>query len=123
TGKNWFWMAPLVNDGVVYAGALDGTFYAIDPDRLLTDQRPLWSFKAESAIRSRPAIIGNTVVVADRDGDVYGLDVKTGNVIWTKSLGAPILADLSTQDNEVYISLQDGKLKTVEATNGNTTEF
>jgi outer membrane protein assembly factor BamB len=29
-GGNWFWAAPVIDEGTVYAGCLDGKIYALD---------------------------------------------------------------------------------------------
>ena len=73
---NWFWTTPLVFNGVVYAGALDGKVYAIEVDTGVE----LWRepYETEAPIRAAPVIAGGKLIVVDRDGNVHGIDLEEG---------------------------------------------
>jgi eukaryotic-like serine/threonine-protein kinase len=48
-----------------------------------------WQFQASAPIGSSPAVVGETAFLVSNDGAVNALDLKTGAVQWTVSLGAP----------------------------------
>jgi outer membrane protein assembly factor BamB len=90
---NWFWTTPLVADGIVYAGSLDGNVYAVD----IATGRSAWAqpFETEQLVRSAPALAGGVLVVADGDGNVFGIDPETGVDVFIGSIPLPdkVLAD------------------------------
>ena len=90
---NWFWTTPLVFNGVVYAGALDGKVYAIEADTGVE----LWRepYETEAPIRAAPVIAGGKLIVVDRAGNVHGIDLEEGIDASNGflSLGDDVLAD------------------------------
>jgi outer membrane protein assembly factor BamB len=76
----WDWQGaqPLVADGVVYVGAGDGGFHAVDA---ATGQRR-WRFVAAGKIRSGAAVSGDGVFFGSADHFVYALDRRNGAVRW-----------------------------------------
>ncbi|MEE8346691.1 MAG: PQQ-binding-like beta-propeller repeat protein [Dehalococcoidia bacterium] len=109
---NWFWGRPLVMEGTAYAPNLDGRLYAIR----LTDGAPVWNspFEALEPLRSAPVLAGDTLVIADRKGNVYGLDPETGDRKWSNSesegIEKTVLANPLTLNGEVLISAEGGDL-------------
>lgn len=114
---NWFWAAPVVDKGVVYASCLDGKIYAVDAE---TGER-LWDFDAGSPIIASPVLVKNLLVVASESGDVYILKsgVMAGNRLANKvSLKAPIQASLSAHEGIVYVRGQDDWLYAINIDRG-----
>lgn len=92
----WDWQAPapLVADGVVYVGAGDGGFHAIDA---VSGTRK-WRFETKGRIRNGAAIDGDRVVVGSADHFVYSIDRTSGREIWKADTraevdGAPLVAN------------------------------
>ncbi len=117
---NWFWGRPLVDETTVYAPNLGGRLYALS----LQTGEPVWEepFQSEpkSPIRSGPALAGDVLLVADREGLVYGLSPEDGSLTWSRQLNATILADLFVLDQEVLISAQGGDLFRVDPASGSS---
>jgi len=118
-GENWFWARPLVAGNTVYAPNLDGRVYALN----LQTGRPAWEkpFQTvpESPIRSGPALAGGVLVVADRQGMVYGLSPDDGSLKWGPILlNKAVLADPELLGQEVVISAQGGDLFRLDPSNG-----
>jgi outer membrane protein assembly factor BamB len=116
SADNWFWATPLVRDGVVYAASLDGKVYAVSEDS--GEARWDQPFDTGSPVRSSPTFAGGGLLVASRDGDVYKLDVQTGQPID----GSPgvtdqtVEADLtSDQKDRVYVVPRSATLFIVDA--------
>lgn len=113
-GDNWFWARPLVADGTVYAPNLDGRLYALS----LEAGEERWSFEAEEPkpLRSTPVLAGDSLVIVDRGGNVYGLNREVDQeerLRWSEALEATILSDPMMLGEEVLISAQGGGLFTV----------
>jgi len=89
-GSNWFWAKPIMRDGVVYAGNLDGNLYAL---KVETGEK-LWQFEADSPIASSPILMDDFLVMASESGKLYMISVTTGKLVKTVSLGSPVLAPL-----------------------------
>jgi outer membrane protein assembly factor BamB len=100
---------PAVADDVVYVGAGDGSFHAVDA---ATGQR-VWRFappektstvrvagvpqSSIGKIRDDAAVDGDRVFFGSFDGNLYALDRKTGNQLWATETharvdGSPVVA-------------------------------
>lgn len=114
--SDWFWNRAAVGDKAVFAGNLGGDVYALDKDKGTL----VWAarFKAKGGIRAAPALAGDTLVVADEDGGIYGIDAATGKERWSKNAGSGVLADLLLRNGTVYLSTKDGALLAVSPEDG-----
>ena len=120
-----FAAVPVIADGVVFVGDLDGTFRAVS----LADGADRWTFTAADAGFPAAAAIGGAgvarlVVVGDDTGLVRGIAAATGEVRWTYETegeisGGPTIIDaadgprvlVGSQDASLAcLSLADGKL-------------
>lgn len=70
--------SPVVADGVVYFGALDGHLHAVD----LATGAGKWKFKSRMPIACTPAIVGDTVYFTSSAGSLAALDAATGAPRW-----------------------------------------
>jgi polyvinyl alcohol dehydrogenase (cytochrome) len=99
---------PVSVDGVLYIGANDGEFYAVNE----ATQQVIWSqflgvipgiecnsvpmgFVASAAVATDPSTGDLTVYVNAPDGYLYALDAATGDVLWKEVVGIPS----ATQNN------------------------
>jgi len=121
---NWFWASPVVNEGIVYAGCLDGKLYAIEADT----SREIWSYPTEdqngkpSPIVSSPVLMGNLLIVVNESGTVYVFDLdgelaNEGVPWWTTSIGAGVRSSFCAQEGLVYIRAEDNQLYIVDIGN------
>src|SRR2546430_9566710 len=56
-----------------------------------TNVSSAWNANLSGQIYAEPLIVGNTVLVATEQNNVYGLDAATGAVLWSNtSLGTPV---------------------------------
>ncbi len=94
----------------------DGRLYGLDAQE--GTLRPGWPFRAGKGIWSRPVIVGDTVYVGSLDGQVYALDIATGQERWHLDLGAGVASDLALADGLLLVGLTDRRLYAVDARAG-----
>lgn len=118
-----FGAVPVIADGVVYLGDLDGTFRAVS----LADGTDRWSFTAKDAGFTSAAAIGSAgearlVVVGDDGGLVRAFNAATGDVCWTYETegeisGGPTILEAS-EGSRVLIGSQDASLSCLAIADG-----
>lgn len=109
TTKDWVWTRPAVDGSVVYFGDFSGTMHAVD----ITTGQHIWEVSTDNKIKAAPAIVGDTVVVADRGPAVTFLDKATGaqrgNRIPLANAGT-VRANVVANGNVAFILTTNGKL-------------
>lgn len=118
-----FGVVPVIADGMVYAGDLDGTFHAVS----LADGTDRWSFTAKDAGFPSAAAIGGTgdarlVVVGDDVGMVRAFAAATGEIRWTfetqgEISGGPTILE-GPDDVRVLVGSQDASLTCLDLATG-----
>lgn len=118
-----FGSVPVVADGVVYVGDLDGTLHAVS----LADGADRWSFTADDAGFPSAAAIGRVgesrlVVVGDDVGLVRALDAGSGEIRWTYEMqgeisGGPTIVD-GPDGPRVLVGSQDATLACLDLATG-----
>lgn len=111
--------AVTVSNGVLYFGAWDGNFYAVDA----RDGHVLWmTFVGKAAqpaqpncfpaigVTSQATVAGNTVFVGGGDSAVYALDIHTGSQLWRVPIadpeeGAYLWSSLTLYNNALYVGI------------------
>ncbi len=106
--RNWFWANPLASNGTIYAPNLDGKVYALDADTgaLVAE------FDLGGPISSSPVMVGELIIVATENGDVYSLNttdnhktllVHLEDVVGEKVYEETVQAPLFAGDGVVYV--------------------
>jgi polyvinyl alcohol dehydrogenase (cytochrome) len=109
TGKTTLLASPTVSNGVVYMGAEDGYFFAVDE----ATRQVLWSdflglslpttcpgtqgIISTATVANDPVTGNPTVYVFGPDGNLYALAAATGAVVWKSVVDTP-----STTVNDYY---------------------
>ncbi len=112
--KGAFDGTPVIADGVVYLGDMDGKVYAWN----LADGKEIWSYKVESGFIAAPAIRGNLLYIGDMDGTFYAIDIKSGKPKWTFNAEAEIDNGANFWKDNVLFGSQDSKLYCLNAVSG-----
>lgn len=105
---------PVIADGVVYLGDMDGTVYAWN----LEDGKERWKHKVDSGFIAAPAVRDNLLYIGDIDGKFYALDIKTGKPKWTFSAEAEIDNGANFWKDKVLFGSQDANLYCLNAESG-----
>ena len=111
---DWRGVTPVIADGVVFVGAGDGGFHAVDA---ATGARK-WRFATGGKIREGAAIDGPRVVVGSADKVVYALDRASGVVVWKHETEAEIDTAPTPFDGRILIGNRGGGLYALNAATG-----
>ena len=98
---------PVVDRGVRYV-AMGGEIHASDA----ATGEPLWqrTYAGKESRRSvgSVALAGSAIVIATRDGQLFGLDIDTGYTLWSYAIGHHIVAEPVVAKGWVYAATTDG---------------
>lgn len=74
--SDWVWTRPAVSSGIVYFGDFSGSVYAVD----ITTSSQVWKYDTggKQKVKAAPAIVQDTLVVADEKTLVHFIDARTG---------------------------------------------
>jgi outer membrane protein assembly factor BamB len=119
-----------VADSKVFMGASDGNFYAFDAET----GKPKWMVKTEGPVTSSAAIFqqtvyfggsdgtlataGGIVYLTSWDGNMYALDLETGQEKWRVESGSKITCSPAVGYGKVYFGNGDGKFFAMDMKTG-----
>jgi outer membrane protein assembly factor BamB len=111
---DWHGARPLVANGVVYVGAADGGFHAVD------DRSGSRRFRAAtgSRIRGGAAMDGTRIYVGSGDNFLYAFDPVNGRELWKHDTQAPVEDEPLVEGGVVVIGNRGIGLLAIAATTG-----
>ncbi len=113
--KAFSYAAPVIRDGVLYVGNLDGFMYALHT----ADGSLKWRYKTEGGITSTALVHEGVIYFGSKDGHVYALDTATGSKLkWKLKTGGAVLSSAKWVDGVIYIGSNDKKLYAIDAARG-----
>jgi|GEM_PF-1450540 len=79
-----------------------------------------WNLTIGSRVRSSPAILENTVYASSWEGDVFGLNLSSGEVLWNYSSGYYVTSSPAVASGRLYIGTlnPDGLVLCLNASDG-----
>ena len=108
--------SPVGDDNFVYTASTSGSVYCLDA----STGNVKWTYKSNAehvkALNEKfnpnrffnsPVIIGNNLMVGGTDGNMYSIDVNSGNLLWKIQTGASIFCDASAFDNKLFFGSDD----------------
>lgn len=117
--------SPVIANGVLYVGTLNGNIVAFD----LASRKKIWEFGTEDSIEAPPLLVPEADLVAcgALDGSFYALEASTGKLRWKASTEGQIMGSanvfvssasggrglvVGSYDNRLYsFALDDGRLQ------------
>jgi outer membrane protein assembly factor BamB len=123
------WASPVVADGIVYVGTIDGKFHAAR----ITDGGEVWTWTGSHRIDGRAVVSGDTVYFVDGQTGLVALDRADGTLRWRFALHDAALTGKPVPDNptfnrrtaiplvvddSVYCGSSDGGLYALDARSG-----
>ena len=109
-GTTW---APSVSAGLVVVAG-DDLFTALDA----TTGRPKWRVPMTGGFSAPPIVEGGWVVGAPASGDVVAIRATDGQILWTRTVGAPVRVRPALTATGVYVSLDDGRVVALDLMTG-----
>jgi outer membrane protein assembly factor BamB len=109
-----FESTPIIIDGTVYVGSLNGYLYALG----LADGAEKWKFKTELGFYAAPAIRDGLLYIGDAEGRFYCLDAATGDLKWSFATQAEIDSGANFHGDNVLVGSQDSHLYCLDAQTG-----
>lgn len=118
---------PIVNNGIVYFGAMDGYVYALN----VANGAQKWRKKLSAESLGNLVLGSNFLYVGTADNVLWALDPLTGQEVWTLrrpspsssyywSLRANTAGVLSADGKILYVGFSDGIVVALRAENGET---
>jgi outer membrane protein assembly factor BamB len=111
---DWHGPKPVLADGVIYVGAGNGGFHAVDG---ATGARR-WRFATGGKIRGGAAVSGDRVIFGSADHFVYALATATGKEIWKHDTGAEIEDQPLVTGTKVFLGNRGGGLYALDLSTG-----
>lgn len=111
----------LLDNGVLYFGANDGHFYALDAEF----GKVLWKYETKAPVFAKATISGGRVYITASDDVVYCLEVASGKWIWHYKRGGSYITTVhgnssaAVDSGLVHVGFSDGYLVTLNANDGN----
>jgi outer membrane protein assembly factor BamB len=105
--------SPIVHRGVVYFGACDEKFYAVDAET----GRKIWSFPTDGPINSSPVLNSGVIYFGSYDHNLYAITLD-GKLLWRFPTQGKIFSKPCVHKGVVYFGSWDGNLYAVDARTG-----
>ncbi len=104
----------VIDQGVVYAGCLDGNLLALD----LATGEERWRFYSELGFLASAAVRDGRVYVGDTNGKFFCLEAASGSVVWSFETKAEIDNGANFYGDLVLVGSQDATLYALRAASG-----
>jgi outer membrane protein assembly factor BamB len=103
--------APTVADGVLYVGADDNRFYAMD----INDGTLKWIYKnSTNGYTSSPIVVNNLAYEGSKGGSFYAFDVRNGEISWQVLTGKVIESSPAMGDGIIVFGTNGGIIIAVD---------
>jgi outer membrane protein assembly factor BamB len=81
-------------------------------------RRTLGKGSGAKNIRLRPEVSGDTVYAADYNGQLWALELASGDKIWSQTFDQKITSGVVVAENDLYIATEDGLLHSIAKSSG-----
>lgn len=112
--KGAFEATPIIADGTVFIGDLDGHVLALD----LKTGEEKWKIKYDAGFIASPGFADGRVFLGDYDGLFRALDAKTGKELWKFETQGEIDSGSAFYESSVLVASQDGSLYRLNQADG-----
>ena len=79
-------------------------------------QSILWEYSLNETVNVHPLFTDNVIVISTVMGRIYGLDKRTGNLLW--NVDAHAISNVTASKSKLYLLAGDGHLKVLDINNG-----
>ena len=103
-----------IGDGIVYVGALDGGFHALDSE----NGRELWSFDEKSPLTASSLVSDGNVFYGTQGGRLIVRQAVTGELKYAIDLGAPIESAPVIHEGRLIVYMRGHQIVCLDALTG-----
>jgi outer membrane protein assembly factor BamB len=89
-----------------------------DTNSVLPEGKLKWTFTTGGPVHSSPAVSDGTVYFGSRDGNIYAVDISTGEKRWTFKTGSWVDSSPVIAGGVLYCGSNDGNLYALDAKTG-----
>ncbi len=108
--EDWVWNTPAFQDGIAYFGDFSGNVYALD----ITSGQMVWPapYDGGSKVKAGPVIIGDVLVLADRQPVVHFIRLSDGSQLNQVPIpdSGTVRSDLVAREGKALVLTTQGKL-------------
>ena len=113
----WIVGQPVIDGSSLYAATSRGSIHAVD----VNSGQVIWSRSYfESNFRARPLIYHDSLLLVDREGLVFALELDTGNKLWESATGRKTDANPILIGDMLVLLTKDNQLLEVDARSGSS---
>lgn len=106
--------SPVSNNKVIIFGNDNGEIISIDRGDVLRNNNPdsklIFREKIGGPFFSGAIIFDNEIYIGNEDGNLYSIDLNSGNVNWSFQSGAKIKMEAVVNENEIFVGNLKGDL-------------
>lgn len=106
--------APVLADGVLYIGAADGGFHAVNA----ADGSQVWRIQADGKIRGTAAVSGPNIIFATLKGPVHMVERATGREVWKQEGKTPVTSSPVVMGDKVISGTRGSVLRALRLDTG-----
>ncbi len=92
TAGGWVWSSPLLYEGRLFFGDLNGNMFAIDADTFEQAWKITPETVAKKQITGKPAVLDGKIYFTTETGNLFVINPDNGEVLSTKTIGGKLLA-------------------------------
>lgn len=105
----WVWSSPLVYEGNLYFGDLNGNFYSIDAATFEQN----WAIQPESTVKKRqilgrPLVVDGVLYFGSETGSLFSVDPASGKTLSTRTVDGKLYAGLVAAGDLILAAPSEG---------------
>ncbi|MCX6825820.1 MAG: PQQ-binding-like beta-propeller repeat protein, partial [candidate division Zixibacteria bacterium] len=104
------WTSPSVDDSMVFVGDNGGFIRALNKN----DGHTMWEFKSDGVIISSPVVVGNYLLIASLDRNIYCIEKRTGLLVSKRQMKHEVRYPAISDGRRIFLMAQDGTLQCFE---------
>jgi len=112
--RRGFLASPVLYQGLIFAGSLDWSMYALD----VRSGWAAWRHRTGGPIVSTAAVTEGLVVFGSSDGCIYALGISDGRQVWRYEVQGQVTGSPLAYEGAIYIGGVDGSLYCLDAETG-----
>ncbi|MDG2090389.1 MAG: outer membrane protein assembly factor BamB [Gammaproteobacteria bacterium] len=113
-GEKYNRLQPIIEAGVIYVAANDGTVQALN----LEDGRRIWESRLAYFISGGVGIGGDYLFLGTEDASLIALDKTTGETVWIRDASSEVLSVPASDGTYLIAQSNDGRLTGYDAITG-----